>query len=74
MNSELVGYLSSATFTGTLGCGVGMGYVNSERKITRKTLADASFEVEIANRRYPATASLSAFHDPKSMAVRGGTE
>ncbi|UPJ47867.1 FAD-dependent oxidoreductase [Bradyrhizobium sp. 200] len=70
-NGSLVGYLRSAGFGHTLGCGVGMGYLRSERGVTAEWLAEGSFEIEIAGERHAAIASLRAFYDPNRTRVKG---
>jgi 4-methylaminobutanoate oxidase (formaldehyde-forming) len=48
----------------SLGGAIGMGYINRPG-INADSLASANFEIEIARTRFPATASLKAFYDPK---------
>lgn len=70
-NGSLVGYLRSAGFGHTMGCGVGMGYLHSEQGVTAEWLAKGSFEIEIAGERHAAIASLRAFYDPNRTRVKG---
>ncbi|WP_407185340.1 FAD-dependent oxidoreductase [Bradyrhizobium centrosematis] len=70
-NGSLVGYLRSAGFGHTLGCGVGMGYLRSEHGVTAEWLAKGSFEIEIAGERHAAIASLRAFYDSNRTRVKG---
>ncbi|QKC98904.1 GcvT family protein [Mesorhizobium sp. NZP2298] len=70
-NGILVGYLRSAGFGHTLGCGVGMGYLHSENGVNAEWLSAGAFEVEIAGKRHPAIASLRAFYDPTRTRVKG---
>jgi glycine cleavage system aminomethyltransferase T len=64
MDGNIVGYLTSGMYSHSLGGAIGMGYIN-RAGINANTLATAHFEIEIARTRFPATASLKAFYDPK---------
>lgn len=70
-NGSLVGYLRSAGFGHTLGCGVGMGYLNSETGVSADWLSGGDFEIEIAGLKYPAVASLRPFYDANRTRVKG---
>lgn len=70
-NGSLVGYLRSAGFGHTLGCGIGMGYLHSESGVSAEWLTDGTFEIEIAGERHAAIASLRAFYDPNRSRVKG---
>lgn len=70
-NGILVGYLRSAGFGHTVGCGIGMGYLNCETGVTAEWLSEGSFEIEIAGERYPAVASLRPFYDAARSRVKG---
>jgi glycine cleavage system aminomethyltransferase T len=64
MDGDIVGYLTSGMYAHSLGGAIGMGYINRPG-INADSLASANFEIEIARTRFPATASLKAFYDPK---------
>ena len=70
MDGRIVGYLGSGAYGFTLGASVGMGYVRDPDGVTRELIESASWEIEIACERYPAEASLRAFHDPAGTRVR----
>ncbi|KNY13257.1 FAD-dependent oxidoreductase [Shinella sp. SUS2] len=70
-NGILVGYLRSAGFGHTLGCGVGMGYVNADEGVSAQWLQDGIFELEIAGTKYAAVASLRPFYDAGRTRVKG---
>lgn len=70
-NGSLVGYLRSAGFGHTLGCGVGMGYLHSETGVSAEWLAQGTFEIEIAGERHAAIASLRPFYDLNRTRVKG---
>ncbi|GLR91636.1 FAD-dependent oxidoreductase [Bradyrhizobium iriomotense] len=70
-NGSLVGYLRSAGFGHTLGCGVGMGYLHSASGVSAEWLAQGNFEIEIAGERHAAIASLRPFYDLNRTRVKG---
>lgn len=70
-DGSLVGYLRSAGFGHTLGCGVGMGYLHCESGVSAEWLSQGSFEIEIAGERHAAIASLRPFYDSKRTRVKG---
>ncbi|NEU98215.1 GcvT family protein [Bradyrhizobium uaiense] len=70
-NGSLVGYLRSAGFGHTLGCGVGMGYLYCESGVSAEWLSKGSFEIEIAGEKHAAIASLRAFYDVNRTRVKG---
>ncbi|SFK14680.1 FAD-dependent oxidoreductase [Bradyrhizobium sp. Gha] len=70
-NGSLVGYLRSAGFGHSLGCGVGMGYLRAEGGVNAQWLSEGNFEVEIAGEKHAAIASLRAFYDPNRTRVKG---
>jgi glycine cleavage system aminomethyltransferase T len=70
-NGSLVGYLRSAGFGHTLGCGIGMGYLHAERGVNTEWLSEGAFEIEIAGERHAAIASLRPFYDPNRTRTKG---
>jgi 4-methylaminobutanoate oxidase (formaldehyde-forming) len=70
-NGSLVGYLRSAGFGHTLGCGIGMGYLRSDTGVNAQWLSEGDFEIEIAGERHAAVASLRAFYDANRTRVKG---
>ena len=70
MDGRIAGYVSSGAYGFTLGASVGMGYIRHPDGVTRELVESASWEIEIACERYPAEASLRAFHDPAGTRVR----
>ncbi|MER9134603.1 FAD-dependent oxidoreductase [Mesorhizobium sp. M0768] len=70
-NGTLVGYLRSAGFGHTVGCGIGMGYLNAEAGVSAQWLYEGNFEIEIAGVRHPAVASLKPFYDAGRTRVKG---
>ncbi len=69
-NGEPVGYVRAASYGFTLGGAVGLAMIEAEEPVTRAYLESGIWEVEIVNRRYPATASLRPLYDPTSERVR----
>ncbi len=64
-DGEIVGYLTSGMFGHTVGSAVGMGYVRREGGVTRDWIEAGSYDIDVAGERWPARASLTAFHDPR---------
>ena len=70
-NGEVVGFLRSATYSPTLGSGVGMGYVrNKEGVVTPKWVKAGMYEVEIAGK--PSKCVLVYRLDPYPPRVVSG--
>ncbi|MES0133065.1 FAD-dependent oxidoreductase [Mesorhizobium sp. M0029] len=70
-DGKLVGYLRSAGFGHTVGCGIGVGYLRADDGVTSQWLSEGRFEVEIAGEKHPAVTSLRAFYDPSQTRVKG---
>ncbi|MBC8269802.1 MAG: FAD-dependent oxidoreductase [Rhodospirillaceae bacterium] len=69
-NDEIVGYITSGMFGHALGKSLGMGYVECENGVDADYVNAGSYEIEIACQRFPATASLKPFYDPKSERIK----
>jgi hypothetical protein len=70
-DGALVGRVSSGMFGHTVGRAIGLGYVRREDgPVTAEWLADGRYEIEVANERFPARASLRAPYDPANERVR----
>lgn len=65
----LVGHTSSAFFGHTLGGAVALGYVNCEEGVTGAYIEEGTFEIEVANVRYSAKASLKPMYDPTNQRI-----
>lgn len=63
-DGEHCGYMRVGAFGHTLGGAVGLGMVEREEPIPASAIAAGSFEVQVAGRRVPATASLRPMFDP----------
>ena len=68
-DGEIVGYLTSGMFGYTVGAAIGMGYVGHEAGVTREWIEAGSYDIEIAGKRCPARASLTAFYDPERKRI-----
>ncbi|MBS0364345.1 MAG: FAD-dependent oxidoreductase [Proteobacteria bacterium] len=69
-DGERVGYVTSGMYAHTLGAAVGLGYVTGLDATATRNLAGSRFEIEIAERRVAARASLAPLYDPKNLRVR----
>ncbi len=65
-----VGYVRAASYGFTLGGAVGLAMVDAGHPMEPSWVADAAWEVEIAENRYPATASLRPMYDPGNERIR----
>ena len=68
--SDRVGYVTSAMYGHTLGAAVALGYVSHADGVTPELIADGGFEIELADRRVRARASLVPLYDPRNLRVR----
>jgi 4-methylaminobutanoate oxidase (formaldehyde-forming) len=69
-NGAPVGYVRAASYGHTLGGAVGLAMLDAGEPLTQDWLDRGTFEVEIADRRYPAIASLRPLYDPNMERVR----
>ena len=70
MDGEYVGYLGSGAYGFTLGAAVGLGYAQLDKPVSLKRIKAAQWEIEIADKRYAAKASLKPLFDPSSERIR----
>jgi 4-methylaminobutanoate oxidase (formaldehyde-forming) len=71
-DGRVVGQVTSAAFGHSLGRAVALGYVRPpERATVEEMIAAGRFELDIAGRRYAASASLDAPWDPEGRRPRG---
>jgi glycine cleavage system aminomethyltransferase T/glycine/D-amino acid oxidase-like deaminating enzyme len=68
-DGRLVGSITSGGYGHRIGASLGMGYVSHEGGVTADFLAVTRFEIEVAGKRYAATAQLSSHYDPKNTRV-----
>ena len=65
-----VGYVRAASYGFTLGGAVGLAMIDGGDPITPDYIDDATWELDIAGTRWPATVSLRPMYDPRSERVR----
>jgi len=65
----VVGSVTSAVFSHTLGHAVGMGYVNDNEFIGKGYLKDKSYSIGISGVHYPVKSSLAPSYDPQGVKV-----
>lgn len=70
-NGEPISYIRAASYGHTLGGAVGLTMLESQDESIKKSfLADAEWEVEVANEKYLCQVSLAPFYDPKSLKMK----
>ena len=65
-----VGYIRAASYGHTLGGAVGLAMISADVPIDAKWIEAGRWEVEIANDRFPAVASLKPLYDPENKRVK----
>ncbi|MBK7469633.1 MAG: GcvT family protein [Betaproteobacteria bacterium] len=70
-NGRQVGYIRAASYGHTLGGAVGLAMIAAGVPIDEEYLREATWEVDIAGRRYPAVASIKPLYDPGTIKVKG---
>ena len=66
-----LGYVRAASYGHTLGGAVGLAMLVAPEPIDAKFLESGTWDVQIANTRYPITVSLRPLFDPTNSKVRG---
>lgn len=69
-NGRPVGYIRAASYGFTLGGAVGLMMVEAGEPVDQDYLDKGTWEVEIAERRYPALASLRPLYDPDMKRIK----
>jgi 4-methylaminobutanoate oxidase (formaldehyde-forming) len=70
VDGKVAGYLTSGGYGHSLGAAIGLGYVPARPGQSADELLASRFEVEVAGRRVPGTASLKPMYDPASSRIR----
>ena len=70
-DGERVGFVSSGMYGHHLGAAVALGYVSGAEGCSDAYVASGRFEIQLAQRRVPARASLVPLYDPRNKRVRG---
>jgi 4-methylaminobutanoate oxidase (formaldehyde-forming) len=65
-----VGYVRAASYGFTVGGAVGLVMVEAGEPLNQAYVEGADWEVEIAGRCYPATASIRPLYDPRMLRVK----
>ncbi|MDN7683142.1 GcvT family protein [Burkholderia cenocepacia] len=63
-NGVIVGRITSGNFGYTLGRSVGLGYVDVPRENWKDFIEEGVYEIEIAEDKFSARASIAPFYDP----------
>jgi 4-methylaminobutanoate oxidase (formaldehyde-forming) len=66
-----LGYIRAASYGHTLGGAVGLAMLVADQPIDAKFLESGTWDVQIANTRYPIVVSLKPLFDPTNSKVRG---
>ncbi len=69
-NGEAVGITTSGMYGHTLGGAVALGYVGHDAGVSNDFINSGRFEIQVAERRYPASASLTPLYDPGNTRIR----
>ncbi len=65
-----VGYIRAASYGHTLGAAVGLAMVENDGPIDQVWLDAQRWDVEVADRRHPATVSLRPLYDPRMERIK----
>ncbi|MCY1127512.1 FAD-dependent oxidoreductase [Frigidibacter sp. RF13] len=69
-NGETVGYLTSGGYGYSLGKSVGYGYVRNGDGVSDDYLTSGTYELVVANERFPAKIALEPLFDPENLKVK----
>jgi len=70
VDGEYCGYVRAGAYGHHLGGAVGLGAIEHPAGVTAELLRTGNIEIEIADRRVSAIASLAPLYDPQSLRVR----
>ena len=70
LNGKEVGHMQIGAYGHTLGGAVGIGFAEMDEPLTAAMVNEGSWEVEVADVRFPATASLKPLFDPGMEKIR----
>ena len=65
-----MGYIRAGSYGFTLGGAVGLAMIEAGEPVNKAYLSEGAWEVEVANKKYPASVSLRPMYDPKMERVR----
>ena len=69
-NGDIVGYLSSGTYSHTLGGALGLGYVTCLPNESHEDILNAEYSIEVEGVVEKAKASLQPMYDPLNKKIR----
>jgi 4-methylaminobutanoate oxidase (formaldehyde-forming) len=69
-NGKPVGYVRAASYGHTLGGAIGLAMIEAGEPVTGEYLEKATWEVDIAGKRYPAIASMKPLYDPENKRIK----
>jgi len=71
-NGRPVSDIRSASYGHSLGGGVGLTMLESKdgEPIKKAWIENSTWEIEIADRRYPCRVSLQPFYDPRNLRIQ----
>jgi len=70
-NGRILGHVLSGGYGHTLGAAIGLAYVPAEPGSRAESCLAHRYEVEVAGRRFAATASLKPLYDPAGLRTKG---
>jgi glycine cleavage system aminomethyltransferase T len=69
-NGAVVGYLRAASYGHTLGGAVGLAMIEAGEPLDQAWIDSGTWTVEIADKVYPALASLRPLYDPTNARIK----
>lgn len=69
-NDVAVGYIRAASYGFSLGGAVGLAMIEAGEPVTQKYLDEGTWTVEVADKTYPAIASIRPLYDPTNEKVK----
>jgi 4-methylaminobutanoate oxidase (formaldehyde-forming) len=67
---SIVGFIRSGMVAHSLGAAVGLGYVTAAPGAALDAIGPDDYEIEVAGKRYAATASLRPLYDPRNERIK----
>lgn len=69
-NGKPIGYVRAASYGHTLGGSIGLVMIEAGEPVNAAYIENATWEVEIAGKLYPAVASMKPFYDPENKRIK----
>ena len=70
LDGRAVGHIQVGAYGHTLGGAVGIGFAELDEPLTAAIVKEGHWEIELAQKRYPATASLRPLFDPDMARIK----